>query len=175
MIGARGKGEMRKWPWLLAFGVAGIALPGCTTMGTAEDTETALASISYETGPCFGACPVFVVTVESSGHGTFEGRRFTQLIGRRDFEVTDEQFRRFEQHLAPIRPAIGAVHYAGEKCAMLATDLPSADVHWTSRNGNEQSLYFYYGCDMEANREIAERLRQAPYLLPIAGFIKTAE
>jgi hypothetical protein len=55
---------------------------------------------------------------------------------------------------------------------MLATDLPSADVTWRGRDGSEQALYFYFGCDMEKNQAIAERLRKAPDLLPIHDFIR---
>ena len=37
-----------------------------------------------------------------------------------------------------------------------------------------QSLYFYYGCDMQRNRALAERLSAAPALLPIGDFIRAA-
>ena len=51
-----------------------------------------------------------------------------------------------------------------------ADDLPSAEVVWTG-SGGERRLYFYFGCDMERNRALAERLRAAPRLLPIADLI----
>jgi hypothetical protein len=54
---------------------------------------------------------------------------------------------------------------------VMATDLPSADVRWRSADGAEQHLYFYFGCDMERNRAIADRLRVAPDLLPIGELI----
>ena len=85
-------------------------------------------SISYETGPCFGACPVFRVTVNSDGSGTFEGRRFTAVTGERGFRVTPAQYRAFADQLAPLRPASGTMRYAGEACEMTATDMPSAEV-----------------------------------------------
>ena len=53
----------------------------------------------------------------------------------------------------------------------MATDLPSAEVTWRPPGRGTQSLYFYYGCDMQRNRAIAERLGGAPRLLPIGGFI----
>lgn len=153
----------------VALLAAFLALTSCTTVPAAS-ADPALDSIRYETGPCFGACPVYQVTVHADGNGTFEGRRFTAVEGTRAFRATPAQFRAFAAHLAPIRPAHGSVRYAGDMCGMMATDLPSAEVSWTG-SGETQSLYFYFGCDMERNQALAERLRAAPGLLPIGEMI----
>jgi hypothetical protein len=156
--------------WVSGLVLAGLSLAGCaTTAGAAP--EARVESISYETGPCFGACPVYRVTVNRDGTGQFEGQRFTAVTGERRFAVAPELYRAFAAHLEPLRPASGERLYSGEACAMMATDLPSADVKWRTRDGAEQHLYFYYGCDMERNRGIAERLRSAPDLLPIRDLI----
>ncbi len=55
---------------------------------------------------------------------------------------------------------------------MMATDLPSAAVTWRGRRG-EQSLYFYYGCDMQRNRAIADRLRRGAGAPADRGFHRT--
>ena len=143
-----------------------LALPACAAMAPATPVET----ITFETGPCFGACPVYRVTVNSGGDGTFEGRRFTAVTGSRPFRATPAQYRAFARQLEPLRPAAGSMRYSDDACRAMATDLPSAEVTWRSRRG-EQQLYFYYGCDMERNRAIAERLSAAPSLLPIGDFI----
>jgi hypothetical protein len=154
------------------FGAAAAALlaGGCMTV---PEGPIAIESdsISYETGPCFGACPVFKVSVSPDGTGTFEGRQHTAVTGERSFRLSPEQYRAFAAHLAPLRPAEGSVRLSGEACAQMATDLPSAGVTWFSQIGNSQNYYFYYGCDMEKNRAIAERLRRAPSLLPIREMI----
>ena len=147
--------------------LAGLAACATTAAAPAGRVET----ISYETGPCFGACPVYRVTVNRDGSGVFEGRRFTAVTGERRFSATPEQFQAFARHLAPLRPATGEVNYSGENCRMNATDLPSADVEWRGADGAQQRLSFYYGCDMELNQAIAERLSAAPGLLPIAELI----
>jgi hypothetical protein len=144
------------------------ALPACASAPVAR-----VESISYETGPCFGTCPVYRLRVDSDGRGTFEGIRFTAFTGTRAFRATPAQYRAFARQLEPIRPARGSVRYAGEACRSTATDLPSAEVTWRSRRGT-QSLYFYYGCDMQRNRALAERLTAAPALLPIGDFIRPA-
>ena len=160
---------MKMAGWLLA-----AALAGCTTISPSSTARALPKTISYETGPCFGACPVYRVTVGADGQGLFEGRRFTTVAGERHFVVTPAQYRAFAEHLAPLRPSSGSVRLdAQPACSQMATDLPSASVTWQS-DREEQSLYYYFGCDMEARREMAERLRAAPALLPIGDFIRPA-
>jgi uncharacterized protein DUF6438 len=149
------------------------ALAGCATTG-AGSPEDGPATISYETGPCFGACPIYRVTVNADGSGVFEGRRWTRAEGNRSFRVTAQQYQRLVAHLEPLRPASGSIRYSGEACESMATDLPSAEVTWEGPAGAQQ-LYFYHGCDMEKNRPIAERLNAVPDLLPIGEFINAGD
>ena len=158
--------------WSIALAVAGISLSGCATVSAASGAG--VETIVYETGPCFGACPVYRVTVNSDGTGLFEGRRFTAVTGERRLTLSTDEYRAFVRQLEPLRPASGERSYAGEACAMMATDLPSADVWWRSAGEGGQHLHFYFGCDMERNSAIADRLRSAPDLLPIRELIGTA-
>lgn len=148
---------------------AALALPGAAA--AQPRPATPVETITFETGPCFGFCPVYRVTVNSNGTGTFEGRHHTAVTGTRSFRLRPGQYQVFARHLAPLRPARGTIRYAGERCRIAATDLPSAEVTWRSRRGT-QGLYFYYGCDMQKNRAIAARLTAAPGLLPIGAFIR---
>ena len=147
-----------------------LALTGCATTSGAA-LGGGVESITYETGPCFGACPVYTVTVNRDGTGLFEGRRFTAVSGERRFTLTPAQFDAFARQLEPLRPASGDQRYSGDECGVMATDLPSADIRWRGSDGAEQHLYFYFGCDMERNRAIADRIRAAPELLPIGELI----
>lgn len=159
---------MKKIAILIA---AALALPAASAAQPRRATP--VETIVFEAGPCFGTCPVYRVVVNSNGTGTFEGRRHTAATGTRAFRITPRQYQAFARQLAPLRPARGTIRYAGERCRSTATDLPSAEVTWRSRRGT-QSLYFYYGCDMERNRPIAVRLGAARDLLPIAAFIRAA-
>jgi hypothetical protein len=154
---------MKKIAILLA---ATIALPAHALPPPGTPVET----ITYRTGACFGRCPIYEVTVNSNGSATFNGINFTAVRGERAFRITSTQYRAFAAHLAPLRPAGGDRDYNGSNCGSTATDLPSADVTWRARRG-EQRLHFYYGCDMEKNRALAQRLSSAPALLPIRDFI----
>lgn len=154
----------------LAALAAALLLPACASSPD-PGLGRRIASLTLETGPCFGACPVYRVTVNRDGTGLFQGRRFTAVTGERRFRASPAQFRALAQHLAPLRPLEGVVRYAGEACASMATDLPSMEVTWDTLGEARQQLYFYYGCDMERNRAIAARLDAAPALLPIGDFI----
>jgi hypothetical protein len=151
----------------LALAVSAAALPA----SAAPPPATPVQTIIYETGPCFGACPVYRLVINSDGTGTFEGRRFTAFTGTRAFRTTAARYRAFARQLEPIRPARGSIRHQGTACRSMATDLPSAEDTWRSRRGT-QSLYFYYGCDMQRNRALAERLDAAPVLLPIRELIE---
>ena len=87
-----------------AIAAAALALPGCATMPRGGGLPE---SISYETGHCFGACPVYAVTVHSDGSGLFEGKRFTAVSGQRAFRIDPDQYRAFAGRLEPLRPDSG--------------------------------------------------------------------
>jgi len=158
-----------RWLALAALAVVG----GCVTAGSAPGDPPDPQRISYETGRCLGACPVYRVTVSADGEGLFEGKRFTAVQGQRAFRVTPDQYRAFASALAPLRPASGSVRYNGPPlCKRLATDLPSVTVTWRGSDGAEQSLFYYYGCDMQETRAMADRLRKAPSQLPIAAYVR---
>ncbi|AXJ94727.1 MULTISPECIES: DUF6438 domain-containing protein [unclassified Sphingomonas] len=127
--------------------------------------------IVYETGPCFGFCPAYRVTVSSTGQGVFEGGRFTAVKGRRAFRVTPAQFAAFRAALQPERP-IGKRLLGGDAgCQSMATDQITVDVRWIGGAGRPSYLSAYFGCDMDRNAILFRRLRTAPQALPIAGFI----
>ena len=81
-----------------------VALAGCAKTGTRPDGKPVPIegdSITYETGPCFGACPVYSVTVRPDGTGVFDGKRFTAVSGVRAFTLTKAQYDAFAARLAP--------------------------------------------------------------------------
>jgi Domain of unknown function (DUF6438) len=150
----------------LALAVLALAaLPGAAP----RESE----SITYETGACFGFCPIYRVTVGADGSGVFVGRRFTTVVGERGFRLSSAQYRVFAAHLAPLRPAAGTIRYDNEaRCGPMPTDMPTVDVGWQGPGRRAASIHYYYGCSRQ--RAMAERLRTAPALLPIAAWIAPA-
>lgn len=155
----------------------GLTLAGCVAPrdggpGPGKPIPIEGDSIRYETGPCFGRCPVYTVTVRPDGTGVFEGKRFTAVAGEKRFALTPAQYEAFAAKLAPYRPESGEIRYApGEKtCPNMATDMPSVDVTWNRAIGDSQHLYVYYGCVMQ-NQAIKQALGEAADSLPIQDLI----
>ncbi len=162
-----------RWAMTMA---AMLLLAGCATDGgqapRGQPIPIESDSIAYQTQPCFGACPVYAVTVSPDGHGIFTGKRFTAVTGERAFTIDQTAYHRFAAALAPYRPEGGEVRYemGSANCGPAPTDMPSMDVAWTSQTGSSQQLHFYLGCKMK-NADLAAALRAAPDVLPIADLI----
>jgi hypothetical protein len=149
----------------------GLMLGACAT--TSGGAPQAAETIRYESSPCFGACPVYAVTVSSDGNGTFEGKRFTAVAGERKFALTPAQFADFRRRLQPYRPADGErrIQSGSAECGQLITDQPSAAVTWSGGEAPPATLSLYYGCTAPALAAMKAALRGAPEMLPIGGFI----
>lgn len=162
---------------MVMVAAATALLAGCATTGgpgRGADVAATGATIRYETSPCFGTCPVYVVTVRPDGSGTFEGQRFTATTGTRAFTASPEAVRRFAAALAPYRPASGErlYHQGTSLCpGPMVSDMPGVDVRWTAADGAEQHISYDFGCD-RADTTMRDALRNAPDALPIAAFVK---
>ena len=154
-------------------GPAAVAAMLATAGIQAEPAAAArrrVETISYATGPCFGACPVYKLTVSSDGRGVFEGERFTTVTGRHAFRATPAQWRAFRARLDALH-GHGTVELTDQRmCKVMATDMPSVEVVWS---GAFRPFTFRanYGCDRERFGSMFTHLQQAPGALPIAGFI----
>ena len=146
-----------------------LLLAGCATQMAPAPVPVA-QTIRYETGPCFGACPVYALAVSANGQGVFTGKRFTEATGERRFLVTPGQYAAFAARLAPYRPRGERRYTPGSPlCPHAATDMPSVDVRWDGPQGGDH-LYYYFGCNMD-DRGIADALGQAPDVLGIEALI----
>lgn len=157
----------------LAMMAAGLViLAGCTTTGHVTPVQVA-ETIHYETAPCFGACPVYAVTVSSDGTGTFDGKRFTAVTGEHPFTLTSAQFADFRKRLQPYRPAVGErrLDSGNPDCQASITDQAGAAVSWQGGGASPASLSLYYGCTAPALAAMKAALRSAPEALPIAALI----
>lgn len=159
----------------LGLGVVALALAGCIPASRAPQGPMPIEgdSITYETGPCFGRCPVYSVSVRPDGTGVFEGKRFTAVTGTRSFTLSRAQYDAFAVRLAPYRPASGQVRYASDNplCVGFATDMPSVDVTWTRAIGDSQNLHYNFGCRLANDAPIADALGGATEILPIEALI----
>ena len=150
-----------------------LALAACTPAARpGAPTGIEADSIRYATGPCFGTCPVYSVTVTPDGAGTFVGERFTAVSGTRGFRIPPARYAALAATLAPYRPAGGERRIAQgtPDCGNAPTDMPSTDVTWTRAAGDSARLSFYHGCAAN-NRALADTLREVPAMLPIGNLV----
>lgn len=160
---------------LFAITTIGCAPPPATAgasnnVASAEAIEEAtdVETIEYSRQRCRGKCPVYRFTLRPDGRGRFTGIAFTAATGEHEFMVTPEQASAFRQALQPYRPDTGQTRryvHRQPGCMVMATDMPGAGVIWLSGE-TRTSLYFNFGCEPAANREMTEALRNAPDLIP---------
>lgn len=114
----------------------------------ARPTPTADDSIELARGPCFGACPVYTVTIYGDGRVVFRGERFVTQSGEHtrtiDAAAAAALFAEadsigFFRMPAAITPA------NAQACGASWTDMPSADITvWWA--GRQHEVAHYHGC-----------------------------
>ena len=157
--------------------VLGLLLASCAPArepASATPVARVPESITYETGPCFGTCPVYRVSVGSDGAGTFTGVRFTAVTGDRAFRISPADYDALVALLAPHLPDSGTATYQARQanCRNAPTDMPSVRVTRSiqMRSAKISGIYFYVGCGRD-NPKVSEALGRAFRLLPITDFI----
>jgi hypothetical protein len=158
----------------LAIAALSLAVSSAVVAAAPARPATALETISYETGPCFGVCPVYRVTVSPDGRGVFEGKRFTAVTGKRAFRVEAKVFAEFSRRMRGVRPMGEVLLTGGALCQSMATDMATIDVRWT---GGRRPAHLAYnlGCDRERYGWKANVLQKAITVLPVAKFIGPRE
>ena len=124
------------------FACAGSAEP------TAAPAPTASDQLSMTRGPCFGACPMYTVTVWGDGRVQFVGDRFVEETGDHSAVVDPARV----AALFAYADSIGffdmpqSITPANESaCGMSHTDDASAEITmvWGDR---DQTVNHYFGC-----------------------------
>jgi len=124
----------------LAASVAAAAfLAAC--QGTYPGAIPADFQITLERGPCFGACPVYSLTVSADGTVQYEGLNFVTVEGNQEASLAADEVEKLFQAV------VSADFFAlDDSYAVLATDLPSITTTVTVQ-GRTKSVYHYgLGC-----------------------------
>lgn len=152
---------------LACLSFVALATSGCAHHRVPRGGET----IIYQLTRCYGRCPAYKVTLGPDGQGIFSGEANTGTVGDRRFRASLDQARAFAAALRKVRPTSERLVEPGRRgCGEAPTDQPSIDVRW---QGVEVAahLRIYTGCRSKAARKLADTLRAAPALLPIADLI----
>jgi len=97
--------------------LAGIAIIPVIVLAQGEPVK----EIALERTPCFGACPVYKVTLKPDGTVIYEGKRFVDKIGRFEGKIIPEDF----ANLAQVTNSLGFWKLQDKYTAPI-TDMPSA-------------------------------------------------
>ena len=69
-----------------------FSIVGCK-LGTALPEKAAVMRVQLRKDACFGECPVFTLTIYSTGRATYEGEHYTPLTGLYESQLTDGQYK----------------------------------------------------------------------------------
>jgi hypothetical protein len=133
----------------LAWGLAACAshAPPPAPVAQSVSAPADSAAVTLERTPCFGSCPVYLVTTSGSGAVRFEGKSHVSHAGsavgripkaRLDSllaELETAGYFDFEEHYTPGSPA----------CGNTATDLPTVTTS-VSLHGRIKRIEHYRGC-----------------------------
>src|SRR4029077_12376057 len=116
-----------------------VALSACVS--TTAAPVPADTRISLERTACFGACPIYTVTITGDGQVTFNGRRFVRVTGEQHGTASMADV----AHLAAM---VEAGHFSCLQDAYRArvTDLPSQII--TLERGGQTKTVTDYGGEM---------------------------
>jgi hypothetical protein len=119
--------------------------------------------IKLERTSCFGACPVYEVSIDARGNVTFDGRKFVRVAGRQTARIpvarvaalleTADRIRFFE-----LRDQYRTVRHP-DGSETIVTDLPTTFVTIT-RGGKSKRVEDYYGAP-DALRDLEQEIDEA--------------
>lgn len=95
------------------------------------------ATVSLQTGPCLGTCPIYSATICGNGTVHFVGREYTNVLGYDRFEIS-------QNRVGSIVDTVYQTDYfrLRDRYSVAVTDLPSTTVT-VSISGREKSVFEY--------------------------------
>ena len=145
-----------------------LGLSACATAPGAGPQVTGPVDIAVAVGPSFGFCPVYRVSIASSGLVTFIGERHTAVLGRRDRNVGAAAFRAVARDLARFQPASGTTSRIA--CDVAVTDTSSYTVSWSKADGKQAVASHQSGCPAGEGKSLVEVLSLLPERLGISDW-----
>ena len=103
--------------------------------------------ITLERTACFGACPMYKLTIASDGTVTFEGRQYTKTKGIARGQISPNDFRQLVAEFEKISYFSLPDNYSPGTpvCPQIITDMPSANTS-IRLSGKMKSVNHYHGC-----------------------------
>jgi hypothetical protein len=141
--------------------VTAFVLFGVTWLATSAEPAQSIPDdfvIALERTACFGACPVYSVSIDAKGSVTYDGTRFVRVVGRQTERIAVSRVAALVETVDRIR-----FFELEDKYRQLITDLPTTFVTVT-RDGRTKRIEDYFGAPeslKELERAIDETARIA--------------
>ncbi|OLE27118.1 MAG: hypothetical protein AUI36_31735, partial [Cyanobacteria bacterium 13_1_40CM_2_61_4] len=103
--------------------------------------------ITLERTACFGACPMYRLTIAADGAVTFNGRQYTKTKGIARGQISPNDFRQLIAEFEKIDYFSLSDNYSPGTpvCPRVITDMPSANTS-IRLSGKMKSVNHYHGC-----------------------------
>jgi uncharacterized protein DUF6438 len=133
----------------LVLGLAACASRSSTPAAqrTSADTAAARPAVSLERRPCFGSCPVYIISVSPSGRVTFVGRAHVLHLGTATGQIPKQRVDALLIELERAGYFGFAARYALSEpaCGRYVTDQPTA-ISTATSGGRTKRIEHDYGC-----------------------------
>ena len=130
----------------------GIQVATClllTSFALASDrAESEIATVTLERTPCFGACPVYKLTVHRSGQVEYEGKDHVREKGPRTGSISAEDFNKLVKKIEQINFFGLNDRYDGKRpdgSGVTVTDLPTRKTTVTKENRTKTVENYFRG------------------------------
>ena len=131
--------------WFLCL-IGLVLMPGLLQAGDKREPE--ITQIVLERTRCFGACPVYRLTVHRSGKVEFEGKAHVWEVGRQTGRVSKEGFRQLVAKIEGINFFSLRDRYDGKNAdgsGSTVTDLPTRKTSVTRGNVTKTVENYFRG------------------------------
>ncbi len=117
------------------------------TENTNRQKEKIELSLSMKRSGCYGRCPIYDLTVQPDGKVLFEGKFWTEIIGKAEDKLTEEQLKLLTAEIekADFLSFDDDYGFKSKNCPNIATDNASVTLN-IKLNGREKTINHYLGC-----------------------------
>lgn len=135
-----------------------FALAACAT------DNNSVEAIQVSESACFGACPIYELTVTPDDHYQLDGRRFTRINGYSEGDLAPGSYAQMQTLLENANFFSLPENYTfanPELCpGPQISDMPSITISYTTRR-NSHTVTWYQGCGAPVMRDLRDGLRDA--------------
>lgn len=129
--------------------------------------EKAQLSLKMKRSGCYGRCPVYDLTVQPDGEIIFEGKNWTETVGKADDKLSEEQLENLvlEIEKANFFSLENVYDWDSGNCPELASDMPGVNLT-INLNGKEKTINHYHGCFDKDNSSAGKPVNIAERIFP---------